>query len=187
MPVPVRSFAEAPRLLSPASRRPWSWPARILVGALGCLIALLVWREFEPLLLFRPVDGVVVYAEVSRSTVRRRAGSTSMRTRFTPSITYSYEVNGETFTSAQYAHTAMAGSYSRAMRQARRFVRGTRVQVWYSPYQPADAVLSRAPNVVLLAILGVLCFMVWLFGMAALATSGRRGGGATAITPTMTR
>ena len=174
----------APTLSPPKGvRRPWPWPLRIVFGLLVAVVGLLVWREFEPLLRFRPVDGVVVYVDVDpvrvaghpgTSAARRRGGYGGHDTRYVPTVTYSYVVGGESYLSAQYARFAMAGTQGSARREARRFIRGTRVQVWYNPSQPDDAVLSRRPNPVLIVVLSLFIFMAWLFSMAALAT--RRPG-----------
>lgn len=173
----VRPFEGAPTLFPPRGvRRPWPWPHRIVFGLLVAVCGLLVGREFEPLLRFRPVDGVVLYSDVDavRTTDRRGTGHD---TRYVPSVTYSYVVGGTSHLSAQYARFAMAGTRSKALREARRFVRGTRVQVWYNPSQPADAVLTRRPNPVLIGVLALVVFMGWLFTMASLATRRRPADG----------
>lgn len=171
----VRPFEGAPALL-PAKgvRRPWPWPHRIVFGLMVAVCGLLVWREFEPLVRFRPVDGVVVYSDVEAVRTRDHRGSgRGYRTRYVPAVTYSYVVAGESYLGARFARFDMAGTRSKALREARRFIRGTRVQVWYDPSRPADAVLSRRPNPVLIAILTVAVFMAWLFILAALATRRR--------------
>ena len=146
-------------------RRGQSWAARLLITLLGLLVGVLVWREFEPLLLFRPVDAVVVWSEVVMT--QNRATGARRRIRYVPQVTYRYQVNGEDFLSAQYRRMNMGGSHSWARRLARRHVLGTRVAAWYSRFNPADSVLSRAPNPVWLAILALVCFMVWLFSLVA--------------------
>jgi uncharacterized protein DUF3592 len=164
----IRPFEGAPTLFPSGVRRRWPWPLRIVFGLLVALVALLYWRELEPLLLFLPVDGTVVYAEVEAVRVPgRHSGYT---TRYVPTVTYSYVVRGETYTGAQYARTRMAGTRGRALRESRRFIRGARVKVWYNRFQPAEGVLSRAPNAVLITVLAVFVFMAWLFANAALAT-----------------
>lgn len=171
----VRPFEGAPSLSPPRGvRRPWPWPHRIVFGLLVAVCGLLVWREFVPLLRFRPVDGVVVYSDVDAvRTADSRGSGRGYRTRYVPSVTYSYVVGGESYLGARYARFTMAGTRARALREARRFIRGTRVQVWYDPSRPADAVLSRRPNPVMLGVLSVVVFMAWLFVMAALATRRR--------------
>jgi len=138
-------------------------PARLLIGLLVLIMGFLAWREFEPILLFRPVDGVVVWSEVG--TMRHVGFRRRRRTRYVADVTYRYEVNGERFLSSQYRRTNMAASRSAASRRARRYVRGTRVPAWYNPLNPADAVLSRAPNLVLIGVLGFAGVM-WLYSLA---------------------
>ena len=170
----IRPFEGAPTLFPPGPRSPWPWPLRIVTGLLFSLVGLLAWREFEPLVFFRPVDGVVVYSYVDKVRVTGRRAR--RWTRYAPTVIYRYVANGQTFSSAQFARTQMLGARSDALSESLRYVKGTRVQAWYNPSQPAEAVLSRAPNPVLLAILAAVGIMVWLFAMSQLATPPRPAG-----------
>jgi hypothetical protein len=140
-------------------------PARVITALMALPVGFLVWREFEPLVLFRPVDAVVVWSEVAMTS---HPGSRAKHSSgYEAQITYGYEVKGERFVSAQYRRTNMVGSHSKATRMARLHPMGTRVPAWYNPRNPADAVLSREPNLVLIALLGFVWFMLWLFSLAS--------------------
>jgi len=168
----ARDWAGVPAAPAAPRRRGRSLAARVIVGLMALPVGFLVWREFEPLLLFRPVDAVVVWSEVAMT---RQPGSRAKHSvGYEAQITYGYEVNRERFVSAQYWRTNMVGSHSKATRWVRRHAMGTRVSAWYNPRNPADAVLSREPNLVLIAVLGFVWFMLWLFSLAsALPAPGR--------------
>ena len=160
----VQAAAAAPRGRTVA--------ARLIVGLMALPVGFLVWREFEPLMLFRPVDAVVVWSEVAMtshpgSRMRHSAG-------YEAQVTYGLEVKGQRFVSAQYRRTSMVGSHSKATGWVRRHPMGTRVSAWYNPRNPADAVLSREPNLVLIGLLGFVWFMLWLFSLATARAAPRR-------------
>lgn len=161
----------SPAPIRPSRRRRGaaSWA---LLALLAAAVAFVAWRECEPLLLFRATDGVVLSSETRVVRIRESAARHRTRTRYVVSVTYEYTVNGERFVGSRYARTPMAGSSGTARRSARRFVPRTRVQVWYDPSHPEEAVLSRAPNPVMLATPAVVFLMAWLFSTSRAA--GRR-------------
>src|SRR5262245_33361351 len=160
----ARDWAGQPAAPAPVRRRGPTLAARVIIGLMALPVGFLVWREFEPLLLFRPVDAVVVWSEIVMTS---HPGSRAKHTvGYEAQITYGYEVNGEHFVSAQYRRTNMIGSHSQATRRVRQHAIGAKVSAWYNPRNPADAVLSREPNLVLIAVLGFTWFMLWLFSLA---------------------
>jgi len=164
-------WAGAPAAPAVPRRRGRSLAARVITGLMALPVGFLVWREFEPLVLFRPVDAVVVWSEIAMTS---HPGSRARHSvGYEAQITYGYEVKGERFVSAQYRRTNMVGSHSKATRRARRHPMGTRVSAWYNPRNPADAVLSREPNPVLIA-LGFVWFMLWLFSLTIAHPAPRR-------------
>jgi len=162
MGLSARAWAGVPAAPA-APRRGRSLAARVIVGLMALPVGFLVWREFEPLVLFRPVDAVVVWSEIVMtshpgSRMKHSAG-------YEAQTTYGFEVDGEHFVSAQYRRTNMVGSHSKATRWVRLHPMGTRVAAWYNPRNPADAVLSREPNLVLFGVLGFAWFMLWVFSL----------------------
>jgi hypothetical protein len=133
---------------------------RVVTGALLLLASFLVWRELEPNLLFRPVEGIVLGSSVNKVTVyvKRR------RTSYIPQIDYRYQVNGQSYLGNRYRRTDIAASRWGAERRARQYVGGSRVQVWYSPTNPADSVLSRSPNPGMFVVFGLSAIMAsWIW------------------------
>ena len=165
----ARTATSTPASPAQTSLRHPGWAAKLLWATFAMLLGFLAWREFEPLVLFRPVDGVVVWTEI----VWNHTGPSPGRNvgRHTVQVTYRYQVDGEEYLSAQVRRTDMRTGLGRAKSRARRYVIGTRIQAWYNPFHPADAVLSRAPNFVLLGILAMFWFMFRLFSVLATARS----------------
>ena len=130
---------------------------RVVTAALLLLATFLVWRELEPTLLFRPADGVILGSSVQKVTVYVKRARTSYITE----VDYHYQVNGKSYIGTQYQRTNLAGSRWGAARLAGRYVAGTRVQVWYSPSNPADAVLSRSTNPGMFVVFGLSAIMAW--------------------------
>jgi len=119
-------------------------------------------ERVEPNLRFRPTDGVVLGSEVSEvTTYVRRA-----RTDYVPEVAFRYQVSGLSYLGMQYRRTALL-SRGNAEALTSRLVPGTRVQVWYNPSNPADAVLSRSPHPVMFVVFGLsaimACWMWWKY------------------------
>ena len=135
---------------------------RVATSALLLLAGFLLWRELEPNLRFLPTDGVVLGSEVSTVTTY----VSRVRTDYVPEVDYRYQVKGQSYFGTQYRRTTLLSRLS-AETIASRLVRGTRVQVWYNPSNPADAVLSRSPNPVMFVgfvLSGIMaCWMWWKY------------------------
>jgi hypothetical protein len=153
---------------SPRKRNPF---VRIVLSVLWLAGAFLVWREFEPLIVFRPVQAEVLSADIVLRTVTdaRRGVSRGPRTHsgYVPDITYRYTVNDVEYVSAQFSRTGTLESGYKARRRMRSIIHDGRVTAYYSPFNPEDAVLGRAPNFILITILMFAWFMGWLFTWAA--------------------
>ena len=81
-------------------------------------------------------------------------------------VDFRYQVNGQSYLGTQYRRTSLVSRWS-AETLASRFVPGTRLQVWYNPSNPADAVLSRSPHPVMFVVFGLsvimACRMWWKY------------------------
>jgi len=77
-------------------------------------------------------DGVIRTANIERETSRR----------YHASISYNYEVDHVPYTSTRIAFEVYVGDKDRAQNLADRYSVGQRVQVFYSPTHPEDAVLE---------------------------------------------
>ncbi|HEY6866759.1 MAG TPA: DUF3592 domain-containing protein, partial [Candidatus Eisenbacteria bacterium] len=115
---------------------------QIVLGVLTLGTLVTAWYEYEPLLTFRPVDAVVAGSDVARTRLTLGHGST---TGYQPEIFFRYEVAGTPYMGTQYCRTVLGSSLVFAELQARSFVAGSRVRVWYNPRRPDDAVVTRAP------------------------------------------
>lgn len=140
-----------------------SRPVLSVERAVGWLLALvavfLVWREVEPLVLFRPVDAVVLSSGIVESEQYRGRGR--KRPYVAERVFYRYELGGKRFVSFQYRRTNLFGLRSHAVDVANRYARNDRVRVWYNPLNPADAVISRKPEWFLFAAIALL-WAVWV-------------------------
>jgi hypothetical protein len=140
-------------LFIPVARPP---VARIVTSALLLLATFLMWRELEPTLYFRPVEGTVLAASFERVRIRR--------TRYVPVIYYRYEVDNQKYLGRNYRRTNVPFSRWTVGSFASRFVAGARVQVWYNPRNPGDSVLSRSMHPGVLLIFGLssaITLWVW--------------------------
>jgi hypothetical protein len=115
--------------------------------------------------------GTVLSAVVHTSTSAARHGS---GTSYTPQISYSYRVNGETFTGTTIAPGRMWATKS-AYAAVRMFPTGSQPPVYYAPGDPKEAVLVpglRAANLAKLLfgfvpLTFVVIFALGLFGPAS--------------------
>jgi hypothetical protein len=134
---------------------------RVVTAALFLLASFLMWRELEPNLLFRPVEGVVLGSGVDKVTLYVK----TRRTKYLPEVDFRYQVNGQNYLGTRYRRTGFATSRRTATRRARQYVAGTRVLVWYNPENPADSVLSRSPHPGMFVVFGLSAIMaawIWL-------------------------
>ena len=81
---------------------------------------------------------------------------------YTPIITYSYEVNGETFTSNEYHPSRMRPGYSKEKAQKILDAVGETITVHYNPTKPADAYLFPYPRWVTFCVIPITLFgILW--------------------------
>ncbi len=88
-------------------------------------------------------DGSITVSEVRESVSRDEDGDTSIS--YYPHVEYSYTVAGQTYTSKQVAFGGVKGfnDHARAQADLAKYPFGTRVQVYYNPQKPGEAVLER--------------------------------------------
>lgn len=151
-------------------------PRNLFVSAMALVLLLsagfIAWREVEPLTSFRPAQAIVLSA--GRSSSPRRTsmpskGVAGHRRGFVMDVTYRYRVGGLDYIGSQYARTNLIESRSASARRLAGLRPGALVTAWYDSRNPAECVLERASNPLLLAITAVMsCFagIVWLFAGA---------------------
>jgi hypothetical protein len=135
-----------------------TWAPRVVTAALLLLATFLVWRELEPNLLFRPVDGVVVGSRFGTYVIR--PGLSRLI-----EVNYIYKVNGRSYFSNKWRRTYLSMRPWIANPGGSRYAAGARVQVWYNPQNPADSVLSRSTHPGIFLIFGLSAIMtawIWL-------------------------
>ena len=118
----------------------------------------------EPLLTFRPVDARVVGADVAHLKLDGWRSSTFDA--YQSEIFYRYEVAGVPYMGRRYRRADLEPSLPIARLRAQAVTARGRVQAWYNPFHPDEAVLSRSPNVELLILTGFLMAVPWLAALA---------------------
>ena len=137
----------------------WSDPTvRVFLGVFTLGALFVFWHELEPSLTFRPADAVVVGSDVARVKLMMRY---STQTFYQPEIFYRYEVAGVPYMGRKYRRTDLMDFLWDAQRRASAFVAGSKLQAWYDPRRPDEAVLSREPNGGLLLSTCMFLLIIW--------------------------
>jgi hypothetical protein len=143
----------------PQGRRATRDPATLLLLAALTIPGLLfIWHEVEPSLTFRPVPAVVVGADLAHVRLRGRYGSSTYSS---PEVFYRYVVAGVPYMGRKYQRTDLSLTDLPAEETVREFSGKRDVQAWYNPLHPDEAVLTRTPNVPLLACTLFLLLAIW--------------------------
>lgn len=144
-----------------------------LAGLLGLAFQLRLWRRAAASRAWPAVEGRLIDARASVLGVGGHQSDTARDASPQHSLVVEYtcEVAGRTYTGDTYSHgTAPTGTHAWIEAEAaRRFPRNSRVQVYYDPDDPSDAVLSRddvegLPGLALLCAAMLLggCWLLWI-------------------------
>ncbi len=128
----------------------------ILVGTFLLATLVVLGHELEPALTFRPVDAVVVGADVAR--MKTYSGRGRSYTHYQSEVFYRYEVHGVRYMGNLYMRTHLT-TFVDATNEIQALPADGKVRAWYNPLKPSEAVLSRAPNVFLICLMLVFTFV----------------------------
>ena len=143
----------------PQGRRATKDPGTLILLAVLTIPGLLfIWHEVEPSLTFRPVQAVVVGADLAHVRLRGRYGSSTYSS---PEVFYRYVVAGVPYMGRKYQRTDLSFTDLPAEELVRELSAGGAVQAWYNPLRPDEAVLSRMPNVPLFVFTILLLIAIW--------------------------
>jgi hypothetical protein len=120
------------------------------------------------------VDGSITDSEVRESVSTDEDGGTSIS--YYPHVEYTYTVAGQSYTSKQVAFGGVKGynDRDRARADLAKYPPGARVQVFYNPQKPREAVLERVAGAgaktamimgIILLVLSVLIACPLLIGI----------------------
>ena len=144
----------------PNARRLWTDPSiKVFLGLLTLGALFVLWYELEPMATFRPVDAVIVGSDVAM--VRLNDGHSSFR-EYQTDIFYRYEVAGTPYMGRKYSRIDLESSSSVSILRASSQPHGGRVQAWYNPLRPEEAVLSRDLNFEATLWTCILLFIAWI-------------------------
>lgn len=113
---------------------------------LGWAVAIGVMRStagrYEGTGQWPQVKGEVLASEVAKTAGRGGSGSSRRsKTRYTPVVTYSYEVNGVSYENDLVQFLASYDEESTAQEVVKNYPDGSEVMVYHAPDDPAEAVL----------------------------------------------
>jgi hypothetical protein len=119
-----------------------------LLFTLGGGIALILYsqnskKKAGASLQWPSAPGSITISQVRESVSTDEDGGTSIS--YYPHVEYTYTVDGQTYTSKQVAFGGVKGfnDTARAQTDLAKYPVGARVQVYYNPQKPGEAVLER--------------------------------------------
>jgi hypothetical protein len=107
--------------------------------------------------------GQITRSEVKQSANTDDDGNTSYA--YFPSVEYTYQVAGQTYTSKRLVFGALKGSGSSATvaKELEQYPIGGQVTVYYNPEKPGEAVLERKAGALSgMMIIGIICLVLSL-------------------------
>jgi len=144
----------------PNARRLWTDPSiKVFLGLVTLGASLVFWYELEPMVTFRPVDAVIMGSDVAM--VRLSDGHSSFR-EYQSDVFYRYAVTGTPYMGRKYSRIDLESSPSVSVLRASSQPHGARVQAWYNPLRPEEAVLSRDLNFEVTLWTCCLLFIAWI-------------------------
>jgi hypothetical protein len=123
--------------------------------ALFCsIILMMVGSQVYQLMTFRPTPATVVSTDIA--TVHSSKGGNTYK----PIITYTYTVAGTQYTSSRLAPITESSSERWAESVQRRYEPGGAITAWYNPKRPSDAYIEHTLQLLPIAMIGVMVFVV---------------------------
>ena len=160
----------------PALKAPLSMPRDPRLALLAAVLLVMAtavgWHELEPLVSFRPAPAVVLSAGIA--TQERIPGTRGPVVNLLGAgtgdplaeVDFRYEVDGQRYFGSQVSRVEppAAGATTLAA-----YVPGAALTVWFNPWRPCEAVLSRTPHS---AMLGTVAGLALIAVLLLLATTG---------------
>ena len=160
----------------PALKAPLSMPRdpRLALLASGLLVMATAvgWHELEPLISFRPAPAVVLSAGIATQeripgtqgpAVNRLGAGTRDPL---AEVDFRYEVDGRRYFGSQVSRVEPPAAGASTLAAYRP---GTALTVWFNPWRPTEAVLSRTPHG---PMLGTVAGLALIAILVLLATTG---------------
>ncbi|HMD54961.1 MAG TPA: DUF3592 domain-containing protein [Phycisphaerae bacterium] len=139
----------------------------ILIVALDCLLIINLIPQYESR-TYPSTTGLIIQSTVtSQQTTSHANGFTTVHTTYGVDFKYRYEVNGRSFEATRYRYNSYSASHAWAQGVVAAHPVGSRVQVFYNPQNPADALLSTgldSTDIILfltLTIFNLLVAFLW--------------------------
>ena len=107
--------------------------------------------------------GQIIRSEVKQSANTDDDGNTSYS--YYPSVEYTYQITGQTYTSKRLVFGALKGygSSAKAVADLQPYSLGGQVTVYYNPENPSEAVLERKAGALSgMMIIGIICVVLSL-------------------------
>lgn len=112
-------------------------------------------------------NGTILYSNVTSQTnyVTHGNGGGSYQTMYSPSVEYSYLVNGQTYKSGSISQFGFSSSLSYiAEQEAAKYPVGNTVSVYYNPSNPYQSYLERSSGIVSGGLIFLIIGIVILIG-----------------------
>lgn len=116
----------------------------LVIGVIFLLVGLIAAKRAKAAQSWPSLPGTVVRSEVVRHDSTDEDGMSS--TTYEPVVEYEYAVMGQPFTGKRIAFGANRFAYKQAAEIAARYPAGGRVNVYYNPDKPKDAVLETVAS-----------------------------------------
>ncbi|WP_051654209.1 DUF3592 domain-containing protein [Persephonella sp. KM09-Lau-8] len=111
-------------------------PFGFWVTVLGLITLYLLYRLIR-IYLWPKTEGIIIKSEIQKDK------RTIAYDYYYPHIEYKYTVNGKEYISNRIFLTEMASDYETIKKLVEKFPEGSKVKVYYNPFNPSDAVLKR--------------------------------------------
>jgi len=116
----------------------------LVLGVIFLIVGLVATKRAKAAQSWPSMPGTVVRSEVVRHESTDEDGSSSVS--YEPVVEYEYSVMGQPFTARRIAFGANTFHYKKAAEIAARYPAGGRVNVYYNPDKPKDAVLETTAS-----------------------------------------
>ena len=138
----------------------------LLLGLVFLIVGLVATKRAQTAQLWPSIPGTVDRTDVVQHEDSDSDGFTSVT--YEPVVEYSYSVMGQPFTGKRIAFGTNRYDYKKAQEIVTRYPAGSRVNVYYNPDKPKDAVLETvAAGGRLLTILGAVMSVIGVVALIA--------------------
>ena len=138
----------------------------LLLGVIFLIVGLVAMKRAKAAQSWPSMPGTVARTEVVQHEDSDSEGNTSVT--YEPVVEYNYSVMGQPFTGKRIAFGTNRYDYKKAQEIVTRYPAGSRVNVYYNPDKPKDAVLETvAAGGKLLTILGAVMSVIGVVALIA--------------------